>query len=44
LIVKLVEEGAEEAEQNGWCKTELAQNETTRNDKQAGEGNNYYFE
>ncbi len=36
LIVKLMEEANEEAEHNGWCTTELATNEKTRNMKQAG--------
>jgi chromosome segregation ATPase len=33
LIVKLVEEANEEAEQKGWCDTELSKNEQTRKEK-----------
>merc|ERR1719359_537258 len=33
LIVKLMEEANEEAEQKGWCDTELASNEQTRKEK-----------
>merc|ERR1719454_1058669 len=33
LIVKLMEEANEEAEHKGWCDTELATNEQTRNEK-----------
>jgi len=36
LIVKLMEEGSEEAEHNAWCGTELEENEKTRTKKQAG--------
>jgi cell division septum initiation protein DivIVA len=33
LIVRLMEEANEEAEQKGWCDTELTTNEQTRNEK-----------
>merc|ERR1712190_600378 len=33
LIVKLMEEANEEAEQKGWCDTELSTNEQTRKEK-----------
>jgi len=36
LIVKLMEEAAEEAEQKGWCDTELSTNEQTRKEKTEG--------
>jgi hypothetical protein len=35
LITKLMEEANAEAEQNGWCTTELAANKMTREDKSA---------
>merc|ERR1719313_3011258 len=33
LIVKLMEEAAEETEHKGWCDTELTTNKQTRDDK-----------
>ncbi len=33
LIVKLMEEAHEEAEQKGWCDTEMSTNEQTRTEK-----------
>merc|ERR1719183_1714544 len=33
LIVRLMEQANEEAEQKGWCDTELATNEATRKEK-----------
>merc|ERR1719373_770633 len=33
LVVRLMEEANEEAEQKGWCDTELATNEATRKEK-----------
>jgi prefoldin subunit 5 len=36
LIVKLMEEAAEEAEHKGWCDTELGTNEQTRKEKSEG--------
>merc|ERR1719271_1712433 len=35
LIIKLMEEANEEAEQKGWCDTELSTNEQTRKEKTA---------
>jgi len=36
LIVRLMEEANEEAEQKGWCDTELSKNELTRKEKTDG--------